>query len=377
MWPLANEDKATRYHRLRRRAGIAGTALGAVFLLFLLVSGVSASARSVLGEAAGGSRILTILLYVSAVLIVHELLQAPLAYHEGVVLERRYGLSTQTTRGFWRDYVKAGVLSLLFALAAALLVLPLIAWHPERWWIAAAALFAVVLVVLARFAPLLILPLFYEIKPLDRDDLARRLVALAERAGTRVTGVFEWRLSDRTRKANAALAGLGSTRRILLSDTLLGEYSEEEVEVILAHELAHQVHRDLWSGIAVEAVLVAAAFLAADAALTAAQGSFGLAGKADPAALPLIALSGGAASVVLRPLANALSRAHERRADRYALEMTRNAAAFVSAMKRLAAQNLAEERPSRLVEVIFYTHPPTAARIEAARLWAAGQAPTT
>lgn len=374
---MANEDKATRYHRLRRRAAISSAALGALFLTILLVSGASAALRDAAAAAAFGSRVLTVFLYVSVILLGHEMLQAPLAYFEGVVLERRYGLSTQTTRNWWRDYVKAGALSLLFASVAALIVFSLLAWDPVNWWIAAAVVFAAVLVGLAQVAPLLILPLFYEIKPLEREGLARRLVALAERAGTRVAGVFEWRLSDRTRKANAAFTGLGRTRRILLSDTLLVEYSEDEMEVILAHELAHQVHRDVWSGIALEAGLVAVAFFAADRALTLAGGSFGLAGKADVAALPLIALCGGASSVLLRPAANALSRAHERRADRYALEMTRNAAAFVSAMKRLAAQNLAEERPSRLVELIFYTHPPTIVRIEAARAWAARQAPTT
>jgi STE24 endopeptidase len=215
------------------------------------------------------------------------------------------------------------------------------------------------------------MPLFYEVKPLDRAALVDRLVALADRAGARVLGVFEWRLSDRTKRANAALAGLGRTRRILLSDTLLAEHSDDEIEVILAHELAHHVYRDIWSGIALEALLIVAGFYLADLALTAFADSFGLTGKADVAATPLLLLTAGALSLALMPLFNAFSRAHERRADRYALEMTRNVDAFVTAMKRLAAQNLAEDRPSRLVEVLFHTHPPTAARVEAARTWAA------
>jgi STE24 endopeptidase len=239
--------------------------------------------------------------------------------------------------------------------------------------VAAAAAFAVVLVGLAQLSPLLLLPLFYDLKPLDREALTRRLVHLAERAGTTVAGVFEWRLSDRTRKANAAFTGLGRTRRILLSDTLLGEYSDDEMEVILAHELAHQVHRDIWSALALETVLIAAGFYAADRLLVLGAAAFGLAGKADVAALPLVMLALGAVSVCLVPVANGFSRAHERRADRYALEMTGNAPAFMSAMRRLAAQNLAEERPSRLVEVLFYSHPPTVARIEAARAWAAAR----
>ena len=99
---------------------------------------------------------------------------------------------------------------------------------------------------------MVLLPIFYKFKPLDRPALVDRLMALATRARTDVVGVFEWVLSGHTRKANAALAGMGRTRRILLSDTLLADYSEDEIEVILAHELAHHVHRDLWRGIAVQ-----------------------------------------------------------------------------------------------------------------------------
>jgi STE24 endopeptidase len=217
----------------------------------------------------------------------------------------------------------------------------------------------------------LLLPLFYEFKPLQREALAARLVTLADRAGARVFGVFEWRLSDRTKKANAALTGLGRTRRILLSDTLLAGHSDDEIEVILAHELAHHVHRDIWSAIALETALIVIGFFVGDRVLSAFSTSFGLAGKQDIAALPLLLLAMGGVSLLLMPVANARSRAHERRADRYALTMTGNAAAFITAMKRLAAQNLAEQQPSRLVELLFHSHPSTSARIAAAEAWAA------
>jgi STE24 endopeptidase len=164
--------------------------------------------------------------------------------------------------------------------------------------------------------------------------------------------------------------GIGRTRRIILSDTLLAEHSDDEIEVILAHELAHHVHHDIWSGIAVETVLITLGFYVADRVLQALSGSFGLEGKSDVAALPLLVLAAGAVSLAFVPLANALSRAHERRADRYALEMTGRVDAFTSAMKRLASQNLAEEHPSRIVELLFHSHPPTSARIAAAQAWA-------
>ena len=112
------------------------------------------------------------------------------------------------------------------------------------------------MVVLAQLAPVLLLPLFYRFKPLDRPALVERLLALAARAKTRIRGVFEWTLSAHTKKANAALTGMGHTRRILLSDTLLADYSDDEIEVVLAHELSHHVHHDLWRAVAVQAALL-------------------------------------------------------------------------------------------------------------------------
>jgi STE24 endopeptidase len=366
---LANEDKATRYQRLHRQAAVASAALTAAFLAVVLASGASAALRDFATRAAAPSFAGALLIYTIVLAAGHELLQLPLAFYRGLTLERRYGLSTQAAGAWWRDHLKGSLLGLVFGAAGALLIWSLLRWSATFWWAAAAAAFALVLVLLAHLAPILLLPIFYDFKPLEREDLARRLIGLAERAGTHVAGVFEWRLSDRTRKANAAFTGLGRTRRILLSDTLLGEYSDDEVEVILAHELAHQVHRDIWSAIALETGLIAVGFFLVDRVLSAAGGAFGLTGKADLAAMPLLLLTLGAVTIAFVPVANAFSRAHERRADRYALEMTSDVPAFVSAMRRLAAQNLAEERPSRLVELMFYTHPPTIARIDAARAW--------
>ena len=366
---MANEDKATRYHRLQLRASIAATASGAALLLLLIASGRSAALRSWITSHTN-SFPLMVTAYVVATFLLYEFVQLPFAYYQGVVLERRYGLSTEMSWHWWTNHVKAAALGLVLAIGAALLVVALIRWNPDDWWMLAAAAFVGILVVLAQVAPVLLLPLFYDIKPLERPELAQRLMRLADRAGARVLGVFEWRLSDRTRKANAALAGIGRTRRILLSDTLLAEHSDDEIEVILAHELAHHVHRDIWAGIALETVLITLGFLAADRALAAVTGFFGLAGKGDVAALPVLLLAAGAVSILLLPVANGVSRAHERRADRYALRLTANAPAFISAMKRLAAQNLAEERPSRVVEVLLHSHPSTQSRIDAAQEWA-------
>jgi len=367
---LVNEDKATRYQRLRRRASLAGTALSGALLAGLLVSGVSVRLRETVAEATGGSFVLTVAGYVVALVLLSEVLELPLAYYRGVTLERRFGLSTEAIGHWWGNQLKAGLVGLVFGVGAALGVWGLLRVLPEYWWLVAAAGASAVLVVVAHLAPVLLLPLFYDFRPLEeRPELTARLTALAGRAGTRVLGVFEWRLGDRTRKANAALTGIGSTRRILLSDTLLAEHSDDEIEVIVAHELGHHAHHDIWRGIALETVLLGLGFYLTDLALEAFAGPLGLAGKDDIAALPLLLLSAGAVSLLLLPLSNAASRAHERGADRYALSMTRNPAAFISAMRRLGDRNLSEPHPSTLAQVLFYTHPPVAARIAAAERW--------
>ncbi len=366
---MANEDKSTRYHRLQRRATVAGTLAAGAVLTALLASGAAAALRDLLHGWLGGTPAAEIAGFVLLVALLNELIQLPILFYRGVTLERRYELGRQATGQWWLEHGKASALAAAITVAAALVVVMLMRLTPAYWWLASALVFAAVLVLMAQVAPAVLMPLFYDITPLDRPALVRRLIGLAGRAGAPVLGVYEWRLSDRTRKANAALAGLGRSRRILLSDTLLAAHSDDEIEVILAHELAHHVHGDIRSALAVDVVLIAAGFYAADLALQAGTGWFGLRGAGDIAALPLLALTAALVSLAAIPLANALSRAHERRADTYALELTGNAEAFSTAMKRLSAQNLAEEQPSRLVEILFHSHPSTAERIAAAETW--------
>jgi STE24 endopeptidase len=368
-----NEDRSTRFHRLPRRAELGGTALAGVVLLVLATTGVAVRWREGLQAVAGAllpaglDEPATVVLLTLAVVILLQAIELPFAWYQGFVLEHRYGLSTQTAAHWLKDYVKAGMLgAALAAVAASVVFLTLRQW-PRVWWIASAGVFAAALVGLTQLAPVLLLPLFYRFRPLDRPSLVARLMALAARARTDVVGVFEWVLSGHTRKANAALAGLGHTRRILVSDTLLADYSDDEIEVVLAHELAHHVHRDLWRGMALQVVLLGIGFYLADLLLRGVGGALGYRGLSDPAALPLLMLAGGLWSFLMLPAVNALSRAQERAADRYALETTRNPDAFVSAMKRLSQQNMAEDHPSALVRLVFYSHPPIRERIDAAR----------
>lgn len=341
----------------------------AALLVLLLTSGASAAMRDlamwVTGAAAGDVR--TTAIYAVLLTAIEELLAMPLAFYSGFVLERRYRLSSERLRTWLGDHAKAVAVGGVLALAAIVTVYAAIALSPRYWWAASALAFMAATAMLARLTPVLLLPLFYKFTPLARESLRARLVALSERAGVPVLGVYEWGLGEKTRRANAALVGTGATRRILVSDTLLAHYSDDEIEVILAHELAHHVHRDIPKALLVEFGFLMAALAVGAVALDRGWQALGFAGPHDVAGVPLLLLSGGGIMLVFTPLSHALSRWNERRADRYALEMTKQPEAFVSAMRRLAAQNLAESNPSRATLWLFYTHPPIEQRIAAAR----------
>lgn len=361
-----NEDKATRYHRLKRRTSIVSFVWSVAVLVILLATGFSRSLRSA-AEAFSSNPTLVVLVYVVFLSAITEIGTLPLGFYSGFLLERRYGLLNERLGSWAIDQVKAFAIGLVFGCGGAAVVYFCIRWSPTGWWLPAGVVFALVIVGMANLAPVLLLPLFYSVKPLADESLRARLVALANRAGARVVGVYEWGLGDKSKKANAALAGLGGTRRILVSDTMLKDYTEDEIEVVLAHELAHHVHGDIWKGVVFESALVVAGLFLASRVLGRLAPWFGIAGPADVAGLPLLLLAAGAVSLVMLPAALAMSRAYERAADRFALSLTRNPAAFVSAMKRLGAQNLAEEDPSKLVEWLFYSHPPLRERIAAAQ----------
>ena len=364
-----NEDRASRYHRLKRQATVVAVGVNAILFGLLLGSGGSARLRDLAvvlsrAEPDAGS---TVAIYVSLLASIQAVVTLPLAYYDGFLLELRYGLSSESRREFIFDHGKALLVNLGMALLAAEIVYAAMRVWPRAWWIASSSVLAAGTALLAGLAPVILLPLFYRFRPLDRQELRDRLTTLSRRAGIRVLGVYEWGLGAKTRRANAALVGTGRTRRVLVSDTLLAEYSDDEIEVILAHELGHHAHRDMFTALVVEAALIVSSLGLSALALRALWQPLALARPSDVAGLPLLVLAGGALMLCATPALNLLSRHHERRADRYALALTARPAAFVSAIRRLGAQNLAETNPSRWSLWLFHSHPPVDQRISAAR----------
>jgi len=233
-------------------------------------------------------------------------------------------LSTHVMHRWIADHLKAAAVTSVVTAGGLWAVYVSLRHWPEAWWLVSAGVFTVAMVGAARVAPVVLLPLVTQVRPLRRPTLSERLVRLAERAGAPVLGVYEWAISGHTRTANAALAGVGRSRRILLSDTLLEACSDEEIEVVVAHELSHQVHHDLWATMLLQTATLGAGFAVAARVLDVATPWLGLRGQADVAGAPVLLLVAGCWSFLIRPLGNALSRAQERRADRFALTLTRN-----------------------------------------------------
>ena len=363
-----DSPEARRYNRTRRWLEISEFVFGFAFLVLLLITGWSGTLRDFAYRLGFQNYSLSLFLYVLLLLVISKVLGIGLDYY-GFRLERRFKLSNQSLRAWIWDEVKGFLVALVLgAIVVELLYFTIRQWS-QHWWMLAWALFMVLFVILAQIAPVLLLPIFYKFEPLDNEDLRRRLVVLSERAGTRVRGVYRWKLSEKSKKANAALTGLGSTRRIILADTLLDNYAPEEIEAVLAHELGHHVHRHILKSILVQAAITLFGFWASNWTLHYAVDQHMFEELSDFANLPLLVLVSTVLSFVLMPALNAYSRFNERQADKYAFESISGVEPFISSMNKLAEQNLAERTPSKWVEWFFHSHPSISRRVAAAEAW--------
>ena len=360
---------------MRRRLSILDFVLSLAFLLVLLFAVTPRGARwsEVLRDwawlAASQNYVLAVFLYIAMLLLIGKLLGLPLDIYS-FRLEHRYNLSNQRMRSWVWDEIKGWLLGLVLGGILAELIYWTIRAAPQRWWLIAWAVFIALAVFFAQIAPVVLFPLFYKFQPLENEDLRERLVRLSERAGTRVRGVYEWKLSEKSRKANAALTGLGRTRRIILADTLLENYSPDEIESILAHELGHHVHRHIVKGILVQVVITFFGFWATATLLRyAVEQRHMFETLSDFANLPLLALVSTVMSLLLMPALNAYSRYNERQADRYCFQSIPDVTPFISSMEKLEQQNLAERRPARFVEWLFHSHPAIWRRVRAAEMF--------
>ncbi|HSZ62262.1 MAG TPA: M48 family metallopeptidase [Terriglobales bacterium] len=367
---LADSPESRRYNRVKRWIGIADFGVGFGLLVVLLASGWTGTLRDLAERGASQNYVVAVFLYVAMLMLISQLIGIPLAYYS-FRLEHRYNLSNQRFRSWVWDECKGMLLGLVMATIVVELLYMLIRQTPQHWWIVAWIVFLGLVVLLAQLAPVILFPIFYKFEPLENEELKRRLIVLSERAGTRVRGVYKWHLSEKSKKANAALTGLGATRRIILADTLLDNYSDDEIEAVLAHELGHHVHRHILKSIFVQAGITLFGFWLADQVLRYAVERRNLfETMSDFANLPLLILVATGLSFLLMPALNAYSRFNERQADRYCFESVASVEPFISSMNKLAEQNLSEKTPARWVEWLLHSHPAIVKRVAAAEAWA-------
>jgi STE24 endopeptidase len=356
------QARARQYSRLKRRLGWGESAVVLALLLGLILSG--ASSRFI-----GLFHFPTVVLAVIYFLIlfaIYQILGFPPDYYQGFVLSRRYGISKQSLSGWLGDLGKGTALSLVFGSAAVALVFWLLGRFPDFWWLIAWALMLLVTLLLSLVFPVFLVPLFYKVRPLPQGALKARLEALAQKAGAKINGIYTLEFSAKTTAANAAVMGLGKTRRIVISDTLLQDYTHPEIEVVAAHEIGHNLNRDNLRLFVVQSVLSLLILRAVAAALQASQSGLGFSALNDPAGLPWLALLFGLLSTLSSPLSAGYTRHIESQADFRSLSLTGNSGAFKDAMTRLTNQNLAVAYPARWEEILLHDHPSYRQRIPAA-----------
>ena len=362
------QKQAKEYSRIRRRLWLVDTVFSAVYALAWLFFGWSSSLRTWLMTITTNEWLL-VAFYIIIFGGMFALINLPLFYYSGFSLPHRFDQSNQSFKDWVVDQLKGLAIGAPLGLIMIELIYLALRLTGDSWWLWVAGGLLLFNVLIANLAPVLIMPLFNKFVPLgdEHKELEGRLLNLAKRANTKVKGVYKFDMSKRTKAANAALTGLGNTRRIILGDTLINEFTLDEIETVLAHELGHHVHKDILFLIAFGTLSTTLGLFIASLALDYAVSYFSFTSTADIAAFPALMLILGAYGLLTSPIDNAVSRWRENMADDYALSSTKKGEAFASAFTRLANQNLGEIDPEKWVVIMFYSHPPLGERIEKAK----------
>lgn len=361
----ANNPQAKTYSKIKYRLFFVNALLSGLFLISVLVTGLS----SWLVQNLTNWQISPWLVVGAYAVIGYtfmDLVFLPLSFYSGYILEHRFQLSNMTFGAWFWDHIKGFLISIIFSVIALEVLYLFLGYFPKTWWIWTFCTWLFFSFVLGKLAPILLLPIFYKIEPLENPSLKERLIILATAVNAKILGVYKMNMSKKTKKANAMFAGIGSTKRIILGDTLLDNFTEDEIEVILAHEMGHYYYKHIIMQLAFSSVLFLTGLLLVDKIIEYLLPVFGFATIQDVAAFPLFSLILSIFFSMAMPGVNGFSRACERAADRFALVRTKNKSAFISSMEKLAKQNLADPCPPRWIEWLLYSHPSIQRRIEMA-----------
>jgi len=360
--------QAVRYHRSGNIIWALEQLLGLALPAALLWSGLSARLRSAAAAVGRGHFYPTLVVYVALLSLLLTIVQLPLSYGVGYARERAYGLSEQTRRKWAGDQVKGFLVGLVVAAAVLWVPYLLLSASPGRWWIWTGALSLPFFVLVLLVTPVFIAPLFNKFGPMRDQTMEAEVLAVAAQAGVEGARVFEVEKSVDTKKVNAYVTGVGNTKRIVLWDTLLARLTPRQTRFVVGHELGHYVLHHVWRNILISAALTIAGLWGvhrtADLLLDRFGEQFGFTRLADVASMPLFMLLLSLFAAVITPALLALSRHHERAADRFGLDLTGDKQAAASAFVALQEQNLAVPRPGWLYKLFRASHPPIGERVD-------------
>jgi STE24 endopeptidase len=357
------QAKAQKYASIRRRLSIVEVIVAMPLFVWLLLSGIFKDIAETLSLATVPQAVVFFIILLTAYLI----LTFPLNVYRDYVLPKRYGLSIQNLIGWLKDYIKIPLIMLLLGSGIIALLYWFLDGWTDIWWLLALGLLMIISLALSVLAPIIIIPLFYTMRPLEDESLKKRFVTLAAKADAAISGIYLMDFSSRSTGANAVMMGAGSTRRIALSDTLLKDYSTEEIDVIIAHELGHYKNHDTWRIFIIQGLLMALILWLTDVITRAMLGNFDLVSISEVAAMPLLAVVFAVIGSLMTPITNLFVRRREKAADDYALKLTDNPEGFISMMSKITDQNLDEARPNKFIEALLYDHPSWQNRVVGAK----------
>ena len=366
---IFNIMDSKKYNNTKLVIGISKAVISFILLYLFIALGFSNDLELYI-RSFTESQYLVFLIFVFAIGIFSSILFMPVNFYTGFYLEHKYKLSNQTFVKYLVENLKSMLVGLIIGVPILLLFFYVLNQFGDLWWLVFASAMFLISVVLSQIFPIIILPIFYKILPLEDEELKTRISNLAREAGIRVENVFTFDMSKNTKKANAAFTGLGKTKRIILGDTLLNNYSKDEIETVIAHELGHYKHKHILKNILFGTVSSFLTFFVISILYKNSLSWFDFENITQIASLPLLSLWAMIIGLLQTPIGNVLSRKYEYEADRYAIESTRKPESFINTLNKLTEQNLGDKEPHPFVEWFFYSHPSIKNRINAIKEFA-------
>lgn len=360
------DAEAKRYNKIKIRISIIDMILSTAFISVLAFSGIARIIVQYI-EPYSGDPYFSFLLFLAVVGVISSVMNFPLDFYSGYLLEHRFNLSTQNIFMWALDKIKSFALSLAFGIPVALAFFYFLRMTGVDWWLYFGVFVFCLGILIARLAPIIIFPIFYKFEPLSDDIIIKRITDIVSEHKIEIKGIFTFNLSKETKKANAAFTGIGKSKRIILSDTLIQNFTPDEIAVIFAHEVGHYKKRHIAKNIMISGLGIFVSLFLCSRLYDWTLVQFGFFSTADIAAIPILFFYLTIFGIITMPLLNALSRHYEIEADRFTLQVTGDRDSFISSMEKLAKINLADKDPGPITEIIFYSHPSIKKRIAFAK----------